>query len=433
MLAARGLSVTLYERRDDPRVGHTETGRSINLALAARGLHALERAGLRADIEDLLVPMRGRLLHATDGSTSFMPYGRKPDEFIWSISRRDLNDRLLSASQRRGVRLRFNERCSGVDYSQGRASFQGADDRISTVPFSPSAPLLATDGARSAVRTALQSAGFTSVKEDVLSHAYKELLLPAGPQGEYLIAKEVLHIWPRGNYMLIALPNTDGSFTVTLFLERQGAYPSFDSLNDEAAIQHFFNTQFADAAALMPDVAAQFMQNPTGSMSTIQTSQWSHPSGALLLGDAAHAIVPFHGQGMNCAFEDCAVIDEQLAAGLDWPPLLEQFTALRQKNTDAIARMAIENYEEMSNTVRDPHFALQKQLSAVLEERHPDRFIPRYSMVSFHAEIPYAEAERRGAIQQNIVREALTGQNELSAVDYQRIDAAVLANLDRLI
>jgi len=433
MLASRGLGVTLHERRCDPRAGQAEAGRSINLALAARGLHALECAGLRADIEDLLVPMRGRLLHAPDGTTSFMPYGRTPDEFIWSISRRDLNDRLLSAAERCGVDIRFNDRCVGVDFSQGTVSFQGLDDRITTTPFAPNAPLLATDGARSAIRSAMQTAGCTSVDEDVLSHAYKELLLPAGAKGAYQIQKEALHIWPRGNYMLIALPNTDGSFTLTLFLERTGAHPSFESLASEAVIQEFFNTQFADAAALIPDIAQQFMQNPTGHMSTVRTTEWSHQSGALLLGDAAHAIVPFHGQGMNCAFEDCSVIGEQLAAGSDWPHLLETFTARRKPNTDAIARMAIENYEEMRNTVRDPAFFLQKKLSAVLEERHPGRFIPRYSMVSFHADIPYSEAERRGAIQQDIVRQALEGRSDLGAIDYRMLDAVVMTSLDMLL
>ncbi len=425
LLAQRGFAVTLYERRRDPRLGFREAGRSINLALAARGLHALEVAGLRGAIEDLLVPMRGRLVHATDGATTFLPYGRLPDEFIWSISRGDLNERLLSVAEERGVDLRFGERCSGADFARGLVHFEDAAGRRLDVPFAPDDPLIATDGARSAVRTAMQQALLTVLREEPLSHAYRELLIPAGAGGRYQMEREVLHIWPRGGYMLIALPNNDGSFTVTLFLERAGADPCFEQLGDAAAVDRFMQREFADAAALIPDLASQFLANPPGSLSTIHVSEWHNRAGALLMGDAAHGIVPFHGQGMNCAFEDCTVLGQLLDTCGDWNEVFAQFARQRPPDTEAIARMALENYGEMRDTVRDPSFQLQKKLSLALEQRHPGRFIPRYSMVSFHAEIPYAEAERRGAIQQQILVAALRGHSDLGQLDYGRIDAMI--------
>ncbi len=432
MLASRGLAVQLHERRPDPRAGVRESGRTINLALAARGLRALEVAGLRERIEDLLVPMRGRMVHAPDGALTFLPYGRLPGEFIWSVSRGDMNERLLSAAEDSGAELRFSERCTGVDFARGEIALEDARGTPLRAPFSASRPLFAADGARSGVRQAMQDAGLTELREETLSHGYKELRIPPRAGGGYLLEREALHIWPRGSYMLIALPNTDGSFTATLFVERHGAGVSFDSLTDRAAVEALFARDFADAAALIPDLAAQFLANPPGSMGTLYVSQWHHPAGALLLGDAAHAIVPFHGQGMNCAFEDCAVLAGMVGQAPDWNTLFDGFTRRRQPDTAAIARMALENYEEMRSTVRDPRFQLQKALSLELERRHPTRFIPRYSMVSFHAEIPYSVAERRGAIQQRILEAALHGRAGLGDVDYAAIDARIEAELEPL-
>jgi kynurenine 3-monooxygenase len=432
LLAKRGIAVTLHERRRDPRLGFREAGRSINLALAARGLYALERAGLRGAIEDLLVPMRGRQVHAMDGTQTFLPYGRLPEEFIWSISRGDLNERLLSAAEERGVTMRFSERCVGADFKAGLVRFEDGAGKRREVPFSPQNPLIATDGARSAIRSALEESGQTTLREELLSHSYKELLIPAGAGGAYQMEREVLHIWPRGSYMLIALPNKDGSFTATLFLERAGAEPSFETLTDIASVDALMERDFPDAAALIPDLTTQFLAKPPSNMSTIHVSRWHHPMGALLMGDAAHGIVPFHGQGMNCAFEDCRVLDGQLDKSQDWVSSFAEFAEQRYPDTESIARMAVENYEEMRSSVRDPSFQLQKRLSLELEQRHPDRFIPRYSMVSFHAEIPYSEAERRGAIQQRILNEALRGHQDLEHLDYARIDAMINAQLTPL-
>ena len=429
LLAKRGIAVALHERRRDPRKGFREAGRSINLALAARGIYALEKAGLRGAIEDLLVPMRGRMIHATDGTTDFQPYGRLPEEFIWSISRGDLNERLLSAAEQRGVTLRFFERCVGADFKSCLLRFEDAAGKYREVPFSPQNPVFATDGSRSTVRTALEQCGQAILREEVLSHSYKELLIPAGARGTYQMEREALHVWPRGSYMLIALPNKDGSFTATLFLERGGADPSFETLTDIASVDALMQQDFSDAAALIPDLTTQFLAKPPGSMSTIHVSRWHHPMGALLMGDAAHGILPFHGQGMNCAFEDCRVLDGLLDRSQDWVGSFAQFSEQRHPDTESIARMAVENYEEMRSSVRDPSYQLQKKLSLELERRHPERFIPRYSMVSFHAEIPYSEAERRGAIQQRILAEALRGHEDLEHLDYARIDAMIKAQL----
>jgi kynurenine 3-monooxygenase len=364
LLAKRGFRVTLHERRRDPRLGFREAGRSINLALAARGLHALEKAGLRGAIEDLLVPMRGRLVHAPDGSRTFLPYGRLPHEFIWSISRGDLNERLLTAAEQRGVEIRFSSRCIDADLPAGKVHFEVGAGRIQQVAFSPDNPVIATDGARSAVRASMQQAGETTLREDLLSHSYKELLIPAGTGGAYLMEREVLHIWPRGSYMLIALPNNDGSFTATLFLERSGANPCFESLHDAAAVNSLMRRDFADAAELIPDLATQFLANPPGNMSTLHVSRWHDPRGVLLMGDAAHGIVPFHGQGMNCAFEDCTVLNELLDRGQGWAASFAQFAGQRFPDTESIARMAVENYEEMRNTVRDPTVPAEKEALA---------------------------------------------------------------------
>ena len=431
LLASRGLGVTLHERRPDPRSGVRESGRTINLALAARGLRALETAHLRERIEDLLVPMRGRMVHAPDGALTFLPYGRLPGEFIWSVSRGDMNERLLTAAGERGADLRFNERCADVDFARGELTIEADGGATRREAFSAAAPLFAADGVRSGVRHAMERAGLTTLREDTLSHGYKELHIPPAPGGGYRMEREALHIWPRGSYMLIALPNTDGSFTATLFFERHGPGASFDSLLDAASVDALFARDFPDAAALIPDLAAQFLANPPGTMGTLHVSRW-HDDGVLLLGDAAHGIVPFHGQGMNCAFEDCAVLADMIGDAPDWNTLFAAFAARRQPDAAAIARMALENYEEMRNTVRDPRFQLQKALSLELERRHPRRFIPRYSMVSFHAEIPYSVAERRGAIQQRILETALQGRAGLADLDHAAIDAMIDAELEPL-
>jgi kynurenine 3-monooxygenase len=430
LLAARGHAVRIYERRPDARRVEQPAGRSINLALAARGLAGLERAGLADAIRPLLMPMRGRLIHELDGRTRFLPYGQRPHELLWSVGRAALNRVLVGAAERRGVEIHYEHACTGADFDEGTLQIEDLrDGRTFQVPLRPT---FGADGAGSALRQAMVRGGLATAREEFLEHGYREIGIPAGPNGEHRMDPGSLHIWPRGGYMLIALPNTDGSFTATLFLSTAGEGASFAKLDARGAPTDFFREQFPDVLPLIPDLEEQFEKNPVGRMGTLYAAPWRVGGQALLIGDAAHAIVPFHGQGMNCAFEDCRVIDDLLATGADWREAFSRFDALRRDDTAAIARMALENYVEMRDTVRDPRFALRKEVSLELESRHPDRFIPRYSMVMFHSEIPYAEAERRGAVQSRLLEEALGRALRLGDVDWALADAAIAERLPPL-
>jgi len=401
LLARRGLAIALYERRADPRQARPERGRSINLALAARGMRALERAGVLESVRPLLIPMRGRMVHDRGGAVALQPYGQREHEVIYSVGRADLNRVLIEAAAQQGnVSVHFDQQCLRADLGTGHLSFRdGVSGREYPLPL---APTIATDGAGSALRTSLAAAQLLRVREEWLDHDYKELTIPAAAAG--VLERHALHIWPRGGFMLIALPNTDGSFTATLFLARAGPR-SFAALTTPQALQEFFAREFADALPLLPDLAAQFAANPQGQLGTVYTVPWHVRGAVLLLGDAAHAIVPFHGQGMNAAFEDCAELDALLAATDDWQELFARFEQSRRPNTTAIAQMALENYLEMRDAVLDAGFVRRKGLAMALERRFPERFIPRYSMVMFHPEIPYAEAQRRGVLQEQLLHE----------------------------
>ncbi len=427
LLAARGFAVRIFERRPDARRVVTDAGRSINLALAARGLAGLERAGLMDAVRPLLVPMRGRMVHDLDGPTRFLPYGQRPHELLWSVPRMGLNRVLTDAAEARGAQLSFEHAARGADFARGTIEIEDLrGGRRSTLPM---APVFGADGSASSLRAAIVAAGLGTAREEPLAHRYKELSIPARAGGTHALDPGALHIWPRGGYMLIALPNADGTFTATLFLAAEGADVSFAVLESGTAVRALFEAQFPDVLPLLPDLEAQFSSNPTGRMSTVYAAPWHVGGRALLVGDAAHAIVPFHGQGMNCAFEDCRVLDDLLAERRPWTEVFARFDALRREDTAAIARMAVENYTEMRDTVRDPLFALQKELSLELERRHPDRFIPRYSMVMFHDEIAYAEAERRGAVQSVLLSEATRGRRSLAEVDLAALERQVLERL----
>jgi len=428
-LARRGHEVTVYERLPDMRRHAIPAGRSINLALAHRGIRPLEAAGLMPEVQKLLIPMRGRMLHDKEGATSLTPYGRTPTEVIHSVSRPGLNMLLMDAAERAGARFHFGQKVEDVDFASGTVTLleesAGWRHGIGT------ATLIATDGGGSAVRHALVRHRGVQVEEDILPHAYKELTIPAAADGSHRMEKHALHIWPRGGYMLIALPNLDGSFTVTLFLAREGE-PSFARLEQPGELQRFFSTEFPDALALIPDLAKDFREHPTGMMGTVHASSWHADGRALLLGDAAHAIVPFHGQGMNCAFEDCLVLTECLDQhDGDWIKVFAEFETRRRPDAEAIAAMALENYVEMRDAVRDPKFMLQKKLGFLLEERNPGMFVPRYSMVMFH-HLPYAEARSRGSIQQRILDSLTQGVTDVAQVDLARADALVRAELGGL-
>jgi kynurenine 3-monooxygenase len=418
LLQRRGLKVTLYETRKDPRGNSGESGRSINLALADRGMHALKAAGVLDGLAGDLVTMRGRLVHEKNGVNSLQLYGRRPDEVIHSISRHRLNQALLDmAAHLPGVETRFEHRLEDADFETATAMIRDIrQDRLSSVPMQP---LLATDGAGSVMRRRMAALGVIEAQEVDLEHGYKELSIPAGPNGAYRMASDALHIWPRGNFMLIALPNADGSFTATLFLPARGAV-SFEALTSPPAIERFLRTEFPDVYGLMPDCVAEFQAHPMGFLGTVYANRWSAGGMTGLIGDAAHAIVPFHGQGMNCCFEDCLEFGAAVARNATWQDVFAEFFAARKPNTDAIAAMALDNYLEMRERVSDPRFRLQQSLALELERRHPRRFIPRYSMVMFHHEISYRTAQLRGAIQTRLLAELTANAATLQDIDYGR-------------
>lgn len=428
MLASQVDSIDLYERNSDPRVGGTSAGRSINLALAARGIRALESAHVMPFVEPLLVPMRGRMVHNVDGSNDFLPYGHRDDEQIFSVSRGHLNQVLLDAAEERSnVRIHFQHEVRAYDPTRSVAIVR--DLAANTDVELAGQALIAADGAGSVVRNAYADTSLIGASEARLEHGYKELSIPAGPGGTFQLAADALHIWPRGGFMLIALPNPGGDFTLTLFLPRSGAQ-SFAELANEQAVTSFFATHFADAAALIPDLCDAMINNPLGLLGTVRCKHWHDDGNMLLIGDAAHAIVPFHGQGMNLAFEDCVVLQEILRReGANWKRVFAQFESTQLKNANAIADMALENYVEMRDTVRDPKFALQKSLAFELERRLPDRFIPRYSMVMFHAEIPYRVAQKRGEIQQALLEELTVGVEYFEQIDMDAAIETVIAKL----
>lgn len=413
-LAQRDFAVKLYERRGDMRKGKVEAGRSINLAVTARGLKALERAGLLEDVLKLAIPMRGRVLHDPAGKTTFVPYSQNPQEYINSVSRGELNKLLLAkAGGYKNVELFFDMPCTGYDIPASTLLF--GERKI------PAEVVIGTDGGGSVLRRAmLDRVPHFNYSQSFQTHGYKELVIPPAANGGFRIEKEALHIWPRGSYMLIALPNLDGSFTCTLFFPFEGT-ESFATLTTPEAVTSFFACHFADALAEMPTLAQDFFANPTGSLGTVKCSPW-HIGGQLgLMGDAAHAIVPFYGQGMNCGFEDCTALGELLDASTgtpDWAAIFAALEAERKPNADAIADMAVENFIEMRDTVADPRFQLKKQIGFELERRFPGRFIPRYSMVVFHPEIPYAEAKRRGEEQEKLLDLLAEGVSSVEQVDW---------------
>lgn len=424
LLAQQGRRVRILERRSDPRRAGSERGRSINLALAARGLLALERAGVLAPIRADMVEMRGRRLHDQDGNGPLLPYGQHAGESIYAISRARLNVALIEAAAvLPTIELRFEQRALDVEPNSGTVQWRGEID--ATVHQAAAALVIGADGAGSALRNALHDRGLMQATEEVLAHDYKELHIPPSDSGGPALDFHALHVWPRGDYMLIALPNPEGSFTATLFLPAHGT-PGFDTLTSPSLARAFFAAQFPDALALIPDFDHQFIQNPQGKLATLYCWPW-HLRRLLLIGDAAHAIVPFHGQGLNCGFEDCVRLADLLSRHADSEAACAEFELSRRPNTDAIATMAIENYQEMRSTVLAPDFARRKQLALDLELHFPRRFIPRYAMVMFHADIPYAEALRRGALQERVIDALLAARADArSTLAAQLIDEAGL-------
>lgn len=429
LLARRGFKVTIYERRGDLRRTGAGGGRSINLALAERGLDALRKAGIENEVLANAVMMRGRCVHARDGTTRLLRYGRNDNEVIWSINRGRLNGLLLDFAERSGATIHFQQRVDNIDFTTKRMRI--VDENDGTERTLASAIVIGCDGAGSALRVAMGREIDLGERFEPLGHGYKELEIPPTSEGGFRIERNALHIWPRGGYMAIALPNTEGSFTVTLFLPNAGVHPSFETVRDPEAARALFAEDFPDALPLMPELEVDFAANPVGMLGTTRIAQWHLRGEALILGDAAHPIVPFHGQGMNCAFEDCAELDRLLESeseseskpDSDWCAVFAEFQRRRKPNADAIADMAIENYLEMRDRVDDADFLRQRALEALLAERFPARFVPRYAMVTFRR-IPYATAQARGEVQLAIMGELLAGHGhgefDIAAIDWER-------------
>ncbi len=420
LMARRGFDVEVHERRGDLRRSDIGGGRSINLALAERGLDALRKAGIEREVLANAVMMRGRCVHARDGSTRLLRYGRDDSEVIWSINRGRLNGLLLDFAESCGATVRFNQRAESIDFATN--NIRMVDEATGSVRDIVGGVVIGCDGAGSAVRAAMAREVDLGERFEPLGHGYKELEIPPAADGGFRIEPNALHIWPRGGYMAIALPNTEGSFTVTLFLPATGPHPSFETVRRAAEGRALFESEFGDALPLMPELEQDFAANPVGALGTLRVDRWHLGGQALLMGDAAHPIVPFHGQGMNCAFEDCAELDALLDDASDWPALFEAFQRRRKPNADAIADMAVENYLEMRDRVDDDDFLLQRALEAELAARFPARFVPRYAMVTFRR-IPYATAQARGAVQAEILRELLDGHAP-GQLDADRIDWA---------
>jgi kynurenine 3-monooxygenase len=438
-LARRGFTEDVFEKRPDPRLAGFAGGRSINLALAERGLQALRSAGLADEVLQRAVMMRGRMVHTADGRSGLQRYGVDDSEVIWSVSRGGLNMLLLDAAEAAGVRFHFGQTLVSADFEAGRmrvADRDGVERELDALV------MIGADGAGSALRAAMDAHRPLGERTEWLGHGYKELEIPpalrlppallrdSGGRDQFAIEPNALHIWPRGGYMCIALPNTEGSFTVTLFLPAQGAHPSFATLPDARAAQAFFQDDFADLLPLLPGFTQDYDAHPVGTLATLYLERWHLGGRALLVGDAAHAIVPFHGQGMNCGFEDTVALAD-LLDGSDPTEAFAEFQRIRQPNADAIAAMALENYVEMRDSVADPRYLAKRELGARLAARAPRHFMARYRMVTF-THLPYAYALQRGRAQDVLLEQLLRDSNDPASVDLDSALATLEATLPPL-
>ncbi len=397
--ARRGFQVQMFERRSDPRakraLGTVGEGRSINLAISKRGIHALSRLGLEKPVLTEAIPMPGRMMHSPAGELTYQPYGQTPKDCINSISRGWLNCYLLDVAEKTpGIEIHFNQNIQAVDLEQKSFTLLETVTQKERKIFYEI--LLGTDGSASAVRKSMQKKLGFSFSEEELAHGYKEFVMPAAGPGVHKIEKNALHIWPRGSHMMIALPNTDGSYTCTLFFK--------EILKDADDVQNFFTTHYKDFCELVPDYVQQYFDHPTGKMVTLKCDQWTYKDSVLLMGDSSHAIVPFFGQGMNCGFEDVVVFDQLLSSQNSWQSVFTEFFALRKTNADAIADMAVENLTEMSTKTADPHFLYQKKIEKRLQDEFPADYQSRYTLVSFSL-APYRMAYEAGAVQAKILDE----------------------------
>ena len=418
MLAQRGFTVDLYEKCPDLRKADVSAGRSINLALSNRGISALKSSGIFDEVMPKLIPMKGRMVHLPEDNTDFQPYSIKSHEYINSVSRGELNKILMTAAEKTGnVNIHFKHTLSKAE--SGVLVFENGK-RIEA-----EGEVFGADGAGSVVRQYIDSNSDKPSKSEPLGHAYKELSISANAAGEFKLEPNSLHIWPRGQFMLIGLPNTDRSFTCTLFMPNEGDV-SFKSLKTEADVVDFFNTHFSDALPLLENFPQSYFENPTGRLVTVYADNWYYKN-FYLIGDAAHAVVPFFGQGMNASFEDCTILMDCVDSGDDnWLDIFSSYNKMRKSDADAIAQMAIENYIEMRDSVAQSDYKAKRGIANSLSIEFPDRFIPRYNMVSFTS-IPYSEVYKRGKIQQEIISQLM--ENEL---DLQKAEKLITEKLSVL-
>lgn len=420
LLAKKGKQVSVFEKRPDIRSGTMEEGRSINLALSYRGLQALEKAGVADQVREIVIPMRGRMIHTISGDLTLQPYGQE-GQFINSVSRAGLNRLLIEHAARQQVALYFNSWCEDVDLRQNIAYIRttGTNELLKV----KADLLIGADGAFSALRSAMQKTPRFNYSQHYIAHGYKELTIPPTTSGDFAMEPHALHIWPRGGYMLIALPNQDRSFTCTLFLAYEGTH-SFANLQSADKVMEFFEKNFPDIMPLMPQLTEAFFKNPTADLVTIQCYPWSRYNNNILLGDAAHAIVPFYGQGMNAAFEDCRLFSNMTDTYQNnLPSLIEAFQSMRKPDADAIAELALRNFIEMRDLVADPVFLERKKIEAELHRRFPHRWVPLYTMVTF-TDMPYTEALQVGDRQDQIMQKVMkqfSHVSELRGKDFEAI------------
>lgn len=427
-LAKRGYKINIFERRNDMRKELMSAGKSINLALSDRGWKGLEGVGIADDIKKIAIPMYGRFIHHKDGSTAYQPYG-KENQAIYSVSRAEINMRLMDlAEQQANVKIHFNEKCTSIDRKNTEVHFENSE--TNKISSSKSDLIFGSDGAFAATRLNMQlSSDRFEYNQHYISAGYKELIIPPGPNGEFLIEKNALHIWPRGSFMMIALPNLDGNFTCTLFLPFEGEN-SFDSLKTEADVKKFFDEEFPDAVPLMPTLIEDFFRNPTSSLVTVKCFPWVFDDKIALIGDAAHAVVPFYGQGMNCGFEDCVVLNQLIDKHKEnWPAILAEYEQLRKPDADAIADLAIANFVEMRDKTADPKFLLQKKIEARFNEKYPDKWIPLYSMVTYSPHIRYSTALKEGQKQEVIMQKIMAMPEIEKKWDSEEVEKAILNSI----
>lgn len=426
-LAKRGYKVSIYEKRGDMRKETMNAGRSINLALSDRGLLALEKVGLVEEIRDISIPMTGRYIHNPDGTTAFQPYGRE-GQYINSVSRAGLNMKLMDQAEKQGIKIYFGQKCTTVDWTKNTIAIESTSSGSKAIVNFDL--LFGADGAFSLMRLQhqLQHDKF-DYHQYYIDCGYKELTIPATASGDFAMKVNALHIWPRRDYMLIALPNMDKTFTCTLFFPFEGE-ASFSKLNTPEKIKAFFKKTFPDAVSLMPDYVNEFLNNPTSSLVTTKCYPWVRDDKFGLIGDAAHAIVPFFGQGMNCGFEDCRILDELIGRyEHDWKTILHEFQISRKPDADAIADLAVNNFTEMKERTADPRFLLQKKIEAWLHEKHPDKWIPAYSQVTFNPHIHFADAFRNAMKQEAIMRQVMTIQNIEEKWRSEEVEKMILSKL----